>query len=131
MRLLIDTQVLLWWMSMPAALNAAAIATLGDPNNAIYLSAASVWEVVIKHASGKLRLPSPPDEYVPTRLARENITSLAIETAHVLRLAHLPPHHRDPFDRIIIAQAQVEGLPIMTSDRLFDRYPVTILPARC
>jgi hypothetical protein len=70
---------------------------------------------------------------VPSRLARATCTGLAIEPAHVLRLthlSHLPHHHRDPFDRILVAQAQVEGLPIVTADRLFERYPVTVLPAR-
>ena len=103
---------------------------LEDPGNTLYLSAASVWEIVIKHAAGRLRLPAPPDAFIPSWMARDGFTGLAIEHAHVLQVANLPPHHRDPFDRILVAQAQVERLPVMTADAQFDAYPVSVIPAR-
>jgi PIN domain nuclease of toxin-antitoxin system len=130
MRFVIDTHVWLWWMTTPEKLSTASLDMLNNPRNVLFLSAASVWEVVIKHASGKLHLPAAPDVFVPSRMARDGVTGLAIEHAHVLQLTHLPLHHRDPFDRVIIAQAQVERLPIMTADRLFAVYPVTLIPAR-
>lgn len=130
MEILIDTHVWLWWITAPDRLRTGAIDMLNDRRNTIYLSAASVWEVVIKHARGKLQLPVPPAEFVPSRMARDGITGIAIEHAHVLQVTHLPLHHHDPFDRIIIAQAQVEGWPIMTADSWFNAYEVEVIPAR-
>jgi PIN domain nuclease of toxin-antitoxin system len=86
-----------------------------------------VWEIVIKHALGRLRLPMPPSEYMPSRLAATRATALPIHHSHALRVAELPPHHRDPFDRMLIAHAQVEGLPILTADPHVARYDVQVL----
>lgn len=97
--------------------------------HALLLSAASAWEIAIKHASGKLRLPEPPDRYVPSRLDALGVHRLAIDHGHALRVGSLPPHHRDPFDRLIIAQAQLEDLSILTSDPLFAAYDVAVIPA--
>ena len=129
MRILIDTHIWLWWINTPHRLSTEHVALLSDPSHTIYLSAASVWEVVIKHARGRLHLPSPPLEFVPSRMTRDRITGLTIEFAHVLQVAHLPLHHQDPFDRVIIAQAQVEGMPILTADRQFARYDVEVIQA--
>jgi PIN domain nuclease of toxin-antitoxin system len=98
-----------------------------DPDTTILLSVASSWEIAIKYALGKLPLPTPPAEYVPSRMERSGTSGLAIEHEHALRVAALPPHHRDPFDRMLVAQAQIESLPILTADAVFDAYEVTIL----
>jgi len=88
------------------------------------LSAASVWEVVIKYGLGKLSLPVAPGDFVPSRLALTRTAVLDISAAHALRISELADHHRDPFDRMIMAQALVEGLPVLTADRVFRRYGV-------
>ena len=97
--------------------------------NETFLSAASSWEIAIKYALGRLELPEPPKTYVPSRLVRSGATAMRIEHAHVLQVAELPRHHKDPFDRLLIAQAQVEGLTIVTSDAVFERYDVRVLSA--
>lgn len=129
MRVLVDTHVWLWWLNEPGRLNADATALLADRGNTVYLSAASVWEIVVKHGLGKLTLPAAPEKFIPQAMAEDGLAGLAIEHAHVLRVGHLPLHHRDPFDRVLIAQAQVEALPLLTADPLFDPYDVTILKA--
>jgi PIN domain nuclease of toxin-antitoxin system len=98
-----------------------------DPGNELFLSAASSWEIAIKYALGKLPLPEPPSTYVPSRLQSSGVIGLAIEHAHALHVERLPPHHRDPFDRLLVAQAQLEELPIMTADRALASYSVTIV----
>jgi PIN domain nuclease of toxin-antitoxin system len=95
----------------------------------LFLSAASAWEIAIKHALGKLRLPEPPVRYVPARAERLKTTPLPIEQEHALRVALLPRHHRDPFDRILVAQAQSEGLTILTADPVISRYDVDVIDA--
>ncbi len=129
MRLLVDTHVWLWWLTEPTRLNLEAGALLADPGNRIFLSAASVWEIVIKHALGKLTLPADPDQLVPRAMAEDGLIGLAIGHAHVLRVGRLPHHHRDPFDRVLVAQAQVEGMPILTADPVFGAYDVPLLRA--
>jgi PIN domain nuclease of toxin-antitoxin system len=97
--------------------------------NELYLSAASSWEIAIKHALGKLRLPEPPARYVPSRLDKLRVLPLAIDHRHALHVTALPAHHRDPFDRLIVAQAQLEDLPVLTADPQLDLYDITVLPA--
>lgn len=97
--------------------------------NELLLSAASAWEIAVKHSLGRLRLPMDPAEYVPNRLAATRTSPLAIQHSHALRVARLPLHHRDPFDRMLIAQAQVEGLPLLTADPQLAAYDVEILRA--
>jgi PIN domain nuclease of toxin-antitoxin system len=93
----------------------------------LYLSAASAWEIAIKSSLGRLHLPMAPAEYVRTRLLQSQTLPLAITHEHALRVASLPAHHRDPFDRLLIAQAQLEGLVIMTSDAQFSAYAVGVI----
>jgi PIN domain nuclease of toxin-antitoxin system len=129
MRILIDTHAWLWWLADPERLSAEAVALLCNPATVVYLSAASVWEVVIKHGLGRLALPAAPGVLVPRAMADDGMIGLAVETGHVLQVAQLPLHHRDPFDRLIIAQAQVEGLTVLTADPKFSAYSVTLIPA--
>jgi PIN domain nuclease of toxin-antitoxin system len=99
---------------------------LSDSANELFLSAASAWEIAIKYALGKLALPAPPASYVPSRMKSSGTSGLPIEHVHALHVASLPDHHRDPFDRLLIAQAQVERIPIVSSDEQFARYDVEL-----
>ena len=127
MKLLLDTQCWLWWLTDPDLLSGGALEAIRALENEVYLSAASSWEISIKWAIKKLSLPKRPSEFVPPRLARDGFLSLPIEHVHALRVAELPLHHRDPFDRILIAQAQIEHLAFVTSDPLIRKYDVEIL----
>jgi PIN domain nuclease of toxin-antitoxin system len=123
-RILLDTQCWLWMSLAPERFSPRGRALVESTANTLYLSAASSWEIAIKYALGKLRLPEPPVEYVPARMSALAVQPLAVEHAHALRVTTLPPHHRDPFDRLLVAQAQAEGLPILTADPLISLYDV-------
>lgn len=129
MRLLLDTQVWLWMVAAPDRLAPSARAIVTAAENELLFSAASAWEIAIKHALGKLTLPEPPDAFVPRLMAQLGITPLPVLHRHALHVATLPPRHRDPFDRLLVAQAQLEELPILTADRGFGLYDVDLLPA--
>ena len=129
MRLLVDTQCWLWLSLTPERLAPRARRLVEDRSTILYLSTASAWEITIKFGLGKLRLPEPPATFVPSRLSSLGTQALAIELTHVLRVAALPPHHRDPFDRLLVAQAQVEDLAILTSDPALRAYDVDVLDA--
>ena len=127
MRILLDTQCFLWMNANPERLSRRARRLLTDVDNDLLLSAASAWEIAIKAALGKLRLPEPVPEYVTSRMSNGAVQGLAIEHAHALRVATLPRHHTDPFDHLLIAQAEIEDMAILTSDRHFSRYDVRVL----
>jgi PIN domain nuclease of toxin-antitoxin system len=127
MRILLDTECWLWSLTEPDRLNDRAQSLIADVENTIYLSAASSWEIAIKYRLGKLPLPEPPEIYVPSRMRAQRIESLSILHPHALRVAALPLHHRDPFDRLLVAQAQVEGLSLLTADPLIRQYKVKLV----
>jgi PIN domain nuclease of toxin-antitoxin system len=129
MRVLLDTQCWLWMALAPDRFSSRSRRLVEDRQNLLYLSAASAWEIAIKHGLGKLRLPEDPETYVPARMAVLAVLPLAISAAHALRVAALPPHHRDPFDRLLIAQAQIEDLPLLTADSALAVYDVTTIAA--
>jgi PIN domain nuclease of toxin-antitoxin system len=129
MRVLLDTQCWLWMTLAPDRFSARTRRLVEARGTDLYLSAASAWEIAIKHALGKLRLPEPPVTFVPSRVATLGVRPLPIDHEHALRVSTLPPHHRDPFDRLLIAQAQVDDLSILTADRLFDVYDVKTIAA--
>ena len=108
-------------------LNDATRSILSNRENEIYFSAASAWEIVIKFSLGKLGLPQPPLQYIPTRLSALGNLSLPIEQRHVLQIEQIPSHHKDPFDRILVAQAQIEGLHLVTADKTITMYDVPII----
>jgi PIN domain nuclease of toxin-antitoxin system len=110
-------------------LSAAAQSLLVDPENALFLSSASVWELAIKARLGKLTLPQPPDRFVIERLSASQVTSPPMRHDHALRAADLPPHHRDPFDRMLVAQTVLENLVLMTGDSKIERYDVNVVKA--
>jgi PIN domain nuclease of toxin-antitoxin system len=126
-RLLLDTHCWLWYLLNPEKLNAQITEILRDPGNEVYLSAASTWEIVIKFGLGKLELPLPPSEYVPSRLTMLGHQTLPILQSHALRLEQLPLLHRDPFDRILVAQALLENLQLVTADKALTAYDVPIV----
>jgi PIN domain nuclease of toxin-antitoxin system len=130
MTYLLDTQCFLWWLAAPERLNGEARQVIGTRANRIVVSAATSWEIAIKWAIGKLPLPEPPDEFVPKRLAREGFDPLPIEHEHALAVAALPPHHRDPFDRLLIAQARLEKITLVTADEQMRAYSIDLLWAR-
>src|SRR2546426_12539641 len=113
----------------PERLSKRARFRVQDESNELLLSAASAWEISIKWALGKLTLPSIPAEFVPGQLAVTKTYPLAIQHSHALRVAQLPHHHSDPFDRILVAQAQIEKIPILTGDPHFKAYDVELISA--
>lgn len=129
MRLLLDTQCWLWMRAAPQRLSGRTRRLLADPANELVLSAASVWELAIKNALGKVRLPEPFGEFVVSRLAEDAIVPLPVQHTHAMRVAELPAHHRDPFDRLLVAQAQVEALSLLTTDRQLAEYDVAVILA--
>lgn len=100
-----------------------------DRRNAVFVSVATAWEIAIKYSVGKLRLPVPPGEYVVTRCARAGFEVLPVQLAHATSVASLPMHHRDPFDRLLVAQAAHEGLRLRTLDERLVAYGLRFLPA--
>lgn len=129
MRVLLDTHVWLWMQVSPERFSGEALAIIEDQANELFFSAASSWEISIKYALKSLDLPAPPAEYVPDRMRSSGVLPLSILHVHTLRVADLPHHHRDPFDRLLIAQSQLENLPVLTSDPKFEPYGIEIIPA--
>jgi PIN domain nuclease of toxin-antitoxin system len=127
MRLLLDTQVFLWLQLEPERVAAGALELLTTGSNEVLLSAASSWEIAVKYALNKLPLPEPPREYVPTRMRRDRIDGLPISHLHSLHVATLPMLHRDPFDRLLVAQARVEEATLVTADARIGAYEVATL----
>ena len=125
LRLLLDTQALLWALGNNPRLGPLARDAITDPDNDSYVSAASIWEIAIKRAAGKLE--APPD--LSGRIERDGFTGLPVTLFHGEQAGALPSIHRDPFDRMLIAQAQAEGLTIVTSDGMIPRYPVRTMRA--
>jgi PIN domain nuclease of toxin-antitoxin system len=128
-KLLIDTHILLWWFMRSERLKKKIRETLADPSNEVFVSAAATWEIAINAAIGRLTLPGDPGQYLPNRIRRAGITELPITSAHTYGVFALPHHHADPFDRLFIAQAQHEGLTIVTSDPVFKQYDVRRISA--
>lgn len=126
-RLLLDTHTFLWWADDSPQLGAAARKAIGDGGNECYLSLASCWELSIKSSLGKLRLVKPVERFVSEQLAANAFTLLGVEMRHVAKVAKMPFHHRDPFDRLLIAQATTEKLIIVTPDSAFADYGLKTL----
>ena len=124
MKLLLDTKVLLWWLTDSERLTPRWRRLIGEPRHAVFVSAVSVVEIGLKTSSGKL---PPLPEPIPEVLVTARFQELALTARHAQAVADLPWHHRDPFDRMLIAQALVEDLPVLTSDRIFETYGVRIL----
>jgi PIN domain nuclease of toxin-antitoxin system len=125
--LLLDTQGFLWWSDAPERLSRKALAALQDPANQLILSVVSVWEVQIKLHTGKLSIASPLKHMVEMQQRVNQVRVLPIYLEHVYHLASLPMPHKDPFDRLLIAQAIAEDLTLVSADGIFSQYPVSLL----
>jgi PIN domain nuclease of toxin-antitoxin system len=124
LRALLDSHAFIWWVLDTPSLSMRCREILSDGANEIALSAASLYEIAYKAEQGRLTLPEAPASYLRDRLAANDFGALPIEASHALLAATLPPIHRDPFDRIIVAQAQLEAIPILTADPAITRYDV-------
>jgi PIN domain nuclease of toxin-antitoxin system len=125
MTLLLDTHVFLWWLSDPKLLSPAAATAIGDPQNRVLVSIAVLWEIAIKRAIGKLSAPID----LQNDVTHGGFELLPIQVAHIEQTEQLPPHHRDPFDRMLVAQALVEGATLVTRDPKISPYGVSVLQA--
>lgn len=123
MNLLLDTHTLLWWLADDPSLPVRARSSIADSENLVFLSAAVVWEIRIKQALGKLEIPVDFQEI----LNGQPFTKLPISVEHAHAIADLPMHHRDPFDRILVAQAKMEGMTVVTRDPVFERYGIPVI----
>ncbi len=129
MRFLLDTHALLWAEMAPETLSEAARTALSAPGAELLVSAVSALEIAIKWKLGRLKLPLPPGEFLRTRLARSRIAALPVSVEHAAHVASLPLLHNDPFDRLLVAQAQLEGLILITRDEWIPRYDVAVMVA--
>jgi len=127
LRLLLDTHVFMWAITGDPRLSADASRTFTNPNNEVLLSVASVWEIVVKAAAGKLPFPRPVSSNLRAELKKTSTAVLPMLLQHALQVEKLPLHHRDPFDRIILAQAIEEKIPVVSNDQKFRLYPVQLL----
>jgi len=128
-KVLLDTHVLLWWLHDAARLRPATRALFTETANELLWSAASTWELAIKVQLGKMRLDKPVQVFVMAVMAAQGLTPLPVHHAHAARVAELPALHRDPFDRLLVAQAAVEGVPFVTADAQLAAYGIECLPA--
>jgi len=127
MRLLLDTHAFIWWDSDPAKLSPRALAMCQDRENELIVSVASAWEMQIKRQLGKLTWAVPLSDIIANQQRTNQIDILPVTLAHVLAIDALPQHHRDPFDRLLVAQATTENASLVTNDPALARYPVTII----
>ena len=127
MRVLLDTHTFLWWVLDAPKLSAECRRILDDGANDVLLSAVSGYELAYKVSQGRLTLPETPDDYVRSRLVANGFEALSIELDHALRAASLPLLHRDPFDRLLVAQAQLEGIAIVSADPAIAQYDVEVI----
>jgi PIN domain nuclease of toxin-antitoxin system len=126
-RILLDTHIWLWSILSPEKLGDEGRVLIEDADNELFLSAASSWEISIKYGLGRLPLPEPPEVFILQRLIRDDIKPLSVEHHHACRISALPGIHRDPFDRILIAQAQMENLLLITADQQIEAYDVELM----
>jgi PIN domain nuclease of toxin-antitoxin system len=122
-RILLDTHVLLWWFQASSKLSPKALTVVRDPETTVLVSAACAWEIAIKHKAGRLEAADLVANF-EARLESDRFAELPITVTHAMRAGLLKESHKDPFDRILIAQAQCEGIPVVTTDRRFEEYDV-------
>jgi len=124
MNLLLDTHSFLWFVNDDPQLSETVLALIEEPTNLVFLSVGSLWEMAIKVSIGKLTISAPFDEFIREQLAINNFVLLDVSIPHTMQVTSLPFHHRDPFDRLLIAQSLVEQIPIISIDTIFDAYGV-------
>jgi PIN domain nuclease of toxin-antitoxin system len=126
-RVLLDTHALLWWISDDPRLSDRAREIIADGRNELFFSAASGWEISIKAGLGRLEVPEDLQRFISDQLSRNAVQSLPIYLSHALHIRNLPDHHRDPFDRILVSQAILEEMPLLSADPQISRYPVEVV----
>ena len=124
MRVLLDTCTFVWLATESSRVSAKAADVFADPDNEVFLSVASCWEIAVKHSAGKLKLPEPPPRLIPAYRSRYGLASLPLDEESALYVGRLPRLHVDPFDRILICQSITQSMPILTPDELIAQYPV-------
>ena len=129
MKVLLDTQVWLWMLASPERLSQRSRTLVASTTNELVLSAASTWEIAIKHGIGRLTLPESPSDCVARLMSSTGVIPLPIYHRHTLHVSTLPAHHADPFDRLLVAQAQIEDLPLLTADRMLGKYDIETIEA--
>ena len=127
MKVLLDTHTFLWWITDDPKLSLRVRGIISEGENEIFISAATGWEIAIKSQIGRLKLPDEPQRFILEQLKINGMKSLPIEMRHALHVSTLPAYHQDPFDRILIAQAQMEDLPVLSADPEIGKYEVTII----
>jgi PIN domain nuclease of toxin-antitoxin system len=127
MKLLLDTHTFIWWSNEPEKLSESVLTACQDESNTLILSVVSVWEMQIKMQLGKLKINRPIEELIKTQQEANGLKVLPVELAHVLSLSNLASHHKDPFDRLLIVQARVEGAALVSADPVFSNYGVKVL----
>ena len=127
MRVLLDTHAFLWWITDDPQLSGHARDIVGDGRNEAFFSAASAWEIAIKAAMGRLGLPDDAEEFIAAEVTRNGFSVLPVHLTHALRVYALPAHHRDPFDRLLVAQSRVENLPLLSRDPHLAAYGVEVV----
>lgn len=125
MRILLDTSTFLWWITdLGAQVSDSARSAIADPENRVFVSVASAWEISVKSGRGRLAMPQPVEQHIPELIMKYEFGVLGIDLRHALRAGALPDLHRDPFDRLLVAQGQLEGMLIATPDEIFRKYDV-------
>ncbi|MBF2057203.1 MAG: type II toxin-antitoxin system VapC family toxin [Cyanobacterium sp. T60_A2020_053] len=127
MKILLDTHCWLWWLVEPEKLSKIATQVIKNNQNELYLSVASIWEIGIKFKLGKLDLPLSPEVLIPQQMQIDHILPLSISMDHAIKASNLPLYHKDPFDRMLIAQSQLESMIIISNDSMFHGYDVEVL----
>ncbi|MBP9663759.1 MAG: type II toxin-antitoxin system VapC family toxin [Pyrinomonadaceae bacterium] len=130
MKILIDTHIFLWASGKTARLSPETLDLLGNPETQKFLSVASAWEISIKYGKGMLPLPEHPRTFIPLTLADSDVTPIPVTLRDAIGVTDLPRYHGDPFDRLLIAQARLNGMYLLTDDRVFERYDVDLINLR-
>jgi len=127
MKAVLDTRTFLWWNMDDLRLSATAREIISDGRNRIFLSAVSVWEMVVKVSKGRLLLPDAPAAWIPSSMASNRFSGLSVEISHTLEVYRLPAYHNDPFERLLAAQCRVEKLPLLSADSSLQAYGIEVL----
>lgn len=127
MKALLDTHVFLWWIIGDPRVPTNVFDFISDGNNELFFSAASCWEIAIKAQLGRIEITNEIEDFIPDQMVKNAVQGLAIHLSHALHVYNLPDHHRDPFDRMLVAQAQIEKIPIVTSDPFITKYDVPVI----